>query len=188
MTVAVETMREAHKADYTAATQYITARMAQINSANVNAPGTNPRRVSEVSSTDLARNEFNGVDIRDPWRKFTDDEWFNKLGQRGQELVRAKRHSNAGRGGRGRGQGRGGRGRGGRRWYNSGRGGRHNNAPSNNTERTVNETSTNERTSTPAGGDNVPSSVSITSQTQASTGLGTNRGGQNGNRFGTNRS
>ena len=90
MTVAVETMREAHKADYTAATQYITACMAQINSANVNAPGTNPRRVSEVSSTDLARNEFNGVDICDPWRKFTDDEWFNKLGQHGQELVRAK--------------------------------------------------------------------------------------------------
>jgi hypothetical protein len=186
ITVAVETMREAHKADYTAATQYITARMAQINSANINAPGANPRRVSEVSSTDLARNEFNGVNIRDPWRKFTDDEWFNKLGQRGQELVRAKRHSNAGRGGRGRGRGRGGRGRGGRGWYNNGRGGRHNNVTPNNAERAVNETSTGERTPTPAGGDTVPSSVSITSQTQASTVPG-NRGGQNGNRFGTNR-
>jgi hypothetical protein len=108
ITVAVETMRETHKTNYTAATQYITARMAQINSASINAPGINPRRVSEVNSADLSRNEFNGIDICDPWRKFTDDEWFNKLGQRGQELVRAKRHSHGGRGhgGRGRGQGR----------------------------------------------------------------------------------
>ncbi len=54
--------------------------MAQINSASINAPGNNPRQVSEASSADLLRNEFNGVDVRDPWRKFTDDEWFNKLG------------------------------------------------------------------------------------------------------------
>ncbi len=37
--VAVETMREAYKANYTAVTQYITAQMAQINSASINAPG-----------------------------------------------------------------------------------------------------------------------------------------------------
>ena len=47
ITVAVETMREAHKANYTVAVQFITARMAQINSATVNAPGPNPRRISE---------------------------------------------------------------------------------------------------------------------------------------------
>lgn len=191
ITVAVETMREAHKANYTAAMQYITARMAQINSASINAPGNNPRRVSEVNATDLSRNEFNGVDVRDPWRKFTDDEWFNKLGQRGQELVRAKRRSHGGRGhgGRGRGRGRGGRGRGGRGWNNGGgRGGQNQDATGNN-DRAVHETSTGDRTTAPAqgNGDNVPSIVSTTSQSQASTGTGTNRGGQNGNRFGTNR-
>ncbi len=37
--MAVETTSEAYKANYTAATQYITARMAQINSASINAPG-----------------------------------------------------------------------------------------------------------------------------------------------------
>jgi hypothetical protein len=121
ITVAIETMREAHKADYTAATQYITARMAQINSASVNAPGSNPRRVSEASSADLSRTEWNGVDIRDPWRKFTDDEWFNKLGERGQELVKANRHPNGG------GRGHGGHGYGGRGCGGRGRGGRFNN-------------------------------------------------------------
>ncbi len=42
ITVAVETMCEAHKANYTAAVQFITARMAQINSATINALGPNP--------------------------------------------------------------------------------------------------------------------------------------------------
>jgi hypothetical protein len=70
----LETMQEAHKADYTATTQYITAQMAQINNASVNAPGATTRRISEVSTADMAQNEWNGVNIRDPWRKFTDDE------------------------------------------------------------------------------------------------------------------
>jgi hypothetical protein len=89
--------------------------MAQINSASVNAPGATTRRISEVSSADMAQNEWNGVDIRDPWRKFIDDEWFTKLGDRGQELVRAKRRHNLGRGHGGHGyggRGHGGRGRG----------------------------------------------------------------------------
>ena len=191
VTVAVENMREIHKANYTAASQYITTRMAQINSANVNAPGANARRISEVSSGDMARTEWNGVDIRDPWRKFTEDEWYAKLGDRGQELVRAKRRNSSGRGhgGHGRGgRGRGGRGRGyqgrGRAWNNNGgRGGQnHNN------ERSVNETSTSDRTTAPAQntGGNVPSSVSTVSNSQASMNSG-NKGGQNGNRFGTNR-
>jgi hypothetical protein len=71
ITVAVKTMQEAHKNDYTAATQYITARMAQINSASINAPGVNPRCISEA---DANRNKFNGVNICNPWRKFTDKE------------------------------------------------------------------------------------------------------------------
>jgi hypothetical protein len=191
ITVAVETMREAHKANYTAATQYITARMAQINSASINAPGSNPRRVSEVSPADLSRNEFNGVDIRDPWRKYTDDEWFNKLGQRGQELVRAKRrpHGGRGHGGRGRRRGRGGRGRGGRGWNNGGGRGGQNQGMNGTNERAVNEASTGDRTNAPAqgNGDNIPPIVNTDSQSQASTGTGTSRGGQNGNRFGTNR-
>ena len=66
-------MREAHKTSYTAATQYITVRMAQINSVSLNAPGVNNARciseVQTVSDTDTARNEWNGVDIQDIWRK-----------------------------------------------------------------------------------------------------------------------
>ena len=191
ITVAVENMREIHKANYTAATQYITTRMAQINSANVNAPGANARRVSEVTSGDMARTEWNGVDIRDPWRKFTEDEWYAKLGDRGQELVRAKRRNSSGRGhgGHGRGgRGRGGRGRGyqgrGRGWNNNGGRGVQNGS----NDRSVNETSTGDRTTAPAQstGGNVPSMVSTVSNSQASTNT-SNKGGQNGNRFGTNR-
>jgi hypothetical protein len=194
ITVAVKTMREVHKAEYTAATQYITARMAQINNASVNAPGAITRRVSEVSAANMAQNEWNGVDIRDPWRKFTDDEWFTKLGDRGQELVRAKRCHNLGRGhgghgygGRGRGgrdRGRGNHGRG-RGWYdNGGRGGQ-----SQNNKRNVNESSTGDRVTAPAKGieGSIPSTVSTASQSQASTQVGNDRGGQNGNRFGSNR-
>ncbi len=54
ITKAVETMQEMHKADYTAATQYTTVRMAQINSASVNAPGATTRCISEVSAADMA--------------------------------------------------------------------------------------------------------------------------------------
>jgi len=127
ITVAVETMREIHKNDYTAATQFITSRMAAINSAHVNAPGNNTRRVSQASSTELARTEWNGVDISDPWRRFTDDEWFTKLGDQGQELVIAKRRScgsrnHGGYGYGGRGGRSGGRGRG-SRYCRGGRGG-----------------------------------------------------------------
>ncbi len=194
ITVAIETMQEAHKADYTAATQYITAQMAQINSASVNAPGATTRRISEVSAADMAQNEWNGVNIRDLWRKFTDNEWFTKLGDCGQELVRAKRCPNSGRGrgghgygGRGRGgrgRGRGGRGRG-RGWNNNGgRGGQ-----SQNNGWSVNETSKGDHVTAPAQGTegSIPSMVSTASQSQASTRVGNDHGGQNGNRFGSNR-
>lgn len=123
ITVAVETMREAHKADYTAAVQYITARMAQINSANINVPGPNPRRISEGNTTGDAgatRTEWNGVDIRNPFRNFTERE-STLLGARGlayvDQLKEARRNNGGGSGsgrGRGRGRGRGGYGRGGR--------------------------------------------------------------------------
>lgn len=198
ITVAIETMRELHRNDYTAATQFITSRMASINSAHVNAPGNNTRRVSEVSSNDMARTEWNGVDIRDPWKKFTEDEWYTKLGKRGQEIVLAKRdhrggrnHGGYGHGGRGRGgrYGRGGRGYG-RGYGRGGRGGRGNdnqsNSNNNRNERNVNETDSGDRTATPVASSNVntSSSVSTISNSQAS---GSERGGQNGSRFGSNR-
>lgn len=189
ITVAVETMRELHRNSYTAATQFITSRMAAINSAHVNAPGTNARRISEVSTTDLARKEWNGVDIRDPWRKFTDDEWNNRLGEKGQELVLAKRrsrnnytHGGHGYGGRGR---NGRNSRGGR--HNRGRGGRGRGNNDNTTnDRAVNETASGDRTAAPVAVVTAPSSVSTISNSQAS-GNSNDRGGQNGARFGSNR-
>ena len=195
ITVAVENMREIHKNDYSAATQFITSRMAAINSAHINAPGNNnTRRVSQVSSQDLARTEWNGVDISDPWKKFTDDEWYTKLGDRGQEIVIAKRkprggsrnHGGYGYGGRGR----GGRGRGGRRNWRGNRSGRGNNDNQSNNERNASEAASGDRASTApvqavGGNSNTSSSVStVTSNSQAS---GGDRGGQNGSRFGSNR-
>ncbi len=187
ITVAIKTMREVHKADYTAAMQYITARMAQINSASVNAPGATTRCISEFSSADMAQNKWNGVNIHDPWRKFTDNEWFTKLGDCRQELIRAKCRHNSSRGHGGHGYG--GRGCGGhgcnRGWNNNGgRGGQ-----SQNNEWSVNETATGDHATAPAQGTggNIPSIMSTASQSQASSGVGNDRGGQNGNRFGTNR-
>ena len=55
ITVAIENMCEIHNANYMAATQYITTQMAQINSASVNTLWANARRISEVSSSDMAR-------------------------------------------------------------------------------------------------------------------------------------
>lgn len=196
ITVAIETMREMYKNDYTGATQFITSRMAAINTAHVNAPGNNTRRVSQVSSADLARTSWNNVDISDHWRKFTEDEWF-KLGARGQEIVTAKRRArNGGRshGGYGRG-GRGGRfNRGGRysnRGGRGGRGGRGNDNNQSNDERNVNEAASGDRDAAPVQSisNNSSSNVStVTSNSQASAnGNGSQRGGQNGNRFGSNR-
>jgi hypothetical protein len=78
ITVAVENMHEIHKANYMAAMQYITTWIAQNNSASINAPGSNARRISEVSLSDLARTEWNRVDIRNQWRKFTEDKCFTR--------------------------------------------------------------------------------------------------------------
>jgi hypothetical protein len=107
ITVAVETMATLHRNDYNAATQYITSRMASINVANVNVPG-NQRRIAEA---EVDRTEYNGVDIKDPWRKFTDNEWWRQLGKKGREIVEAKRMKQVGRNHR-RGRGYGGRGQG----------------------------------------------------------------------------
>ena len=185
-------MREAHKADYTAATQYITSRMAQINSASLKLPGTNLQRISEVATGNFARNEFNGVDIRDPWQKFTDDKWFNKLGTQGQEIIQAKRRTASGRPNN-TGRGRTGRGRescgqgGGRGGFAGGHNGQSQNT--NNDKRDVNEASTGDPNSAPAqaGGNKLSTSMSTISLTHASTTSGNDRGGQNGNRFGSNR-
>jgi len=180
------------KNNYTAATQYITSRMAQINSANVNAPGQ--RNARQISETDTDRNEYNGVDITDPFRTFTKDEWWRQLGKKGRELVEAKKKKQGyknQRGGHGGGRGRGGRsgtGRGfGRR--RGGRGGSNSPQDSANTSRNVNETNTNERASdnngNGGGNNSSQQSVSTVSVSQAST--NNDRGGQNGSRFGSNR-
>ena len=201
ITVAVDIMREAHKADYTAAVQFITARMAQINTATINAPGPNPRRISEgnTNNNGAPRTEFNGVDIRNPFRSFTDREKI-LLGERGaavvEELKEARRNNNSGGGGRGRGRGRG-RGHGG--YGRGGRGYRYNRDRSNNTNndggantnhgggnRNVNEASTGGRAgSNEQSQQSSNSSVSSNAQSQAST--SGERGGQNGARFGNNR-
>jgi hypothetical protein len=103
ITVAVEAMREAHKANYTAAVQFITARMADVNSASINALGPNPRRISEgnTNTGGATRTEFNGVNIRNPFRTFSERE-LALLGQRGQaiveELKQARRNGGGGRG------------------------------------------------------------------------------------------
>ena len=204
ITVAVETMLTQHRNNYTAATQYITSRMAQINSANINVPGQNQRRINEVGAgLDTDRNEYNSVDITDPWREFTKDEWWRQLGKKGRMLVEAKRtkmaasRGNNHRGGRGgRGYGRGGRGgRYGGRGVRGGRGGNYSNNPTNNqnnNNRNVNEANSNDRVNDQANGNNAnggssstQQSVSTMSLSQAST--NGDRGGQNGNRFGGNR-
>ena len=204
ITIAVETMREAHKADYTAAVQYITARMAQINSSNINVPGPNPRRISKGNTTGDAgatRTEWNGVNIRNPFRTFTERE-STLLGARGlayvDQLKEARRNNGGGSGsgrGRGRGRGRGGYGRGGRGYrYNYNRdcsnntNGNNGGANANNGggNRNVNESNTGGR----AGQNEQPqqssnSSASSITQSQAST--SGDRGGQNGSRFGNKR-
>jgi hypothetical protein len=205
ITVAVETMREAHKSNYTSAVQFITARMAQINSANINAPGPNPRRISEgnTDTSGAPRTEFNGVDIRNPFRTFTDREQ-TLLGARGaavvEQLKQARRNNRGGGGrgrGRGRGRGHGGYGRGGRgyRWNrdhpnnaNANDGGARTNNNIGGGNRNVNEASTNGRSGQndqhqqPSNS----SGASSVTQTQASNNAG-DRGGQNGTRFGGNR-
>ena len=89
ITVAVETMREAHKANFTVAVQYITARMAQINTASLNMLGPNPRHINEGNTNrgNAPCTEFNGVNIRNPFHTFTELE-LTCLGERGQALVK----------------------------------------------------------------------------------------------------
>lgn len=188
-------MREAHKADYTAAVQYITSRMAQINSANINAPGPNPRRINENNSNrhGAARTEFNGVNIRNPFRTFTDLE-LTRLGERGLAVVEElkRERNNSGRGNsRGRGRGRGGYGRGGRGYrYNRGNRTPNNdqgaNAASGGGNRNVNEVNTDGHAGAPRPVQTSSSSTSSVTQSQASTNSN-ERGAQNGTRFGNNR-
>jgi hypothetical protein len=189
ISVAVEQMRTLFKDNYVGAVQHISPRMAQLSSANV---PTGRRRVSENNATQQQRTEWNGVDIRNPFRNFTDLE-KERLGTRGLQLVEdlkaLSRERNGGRGrGRGGGRGRnGGRGRGGRFQWN-----RRNHGNSNNTNnsggtdgnRNVNESNTGGRAGQ-APGTSSSSSVSSVTQSQAST--STERGAQNGSRFGGTR-
>jgi hypothetical protein len=122
-------MSTLHRNDYNSASQYITSRMASINVANMNVLG-NQRRIAEA---EVNQTEFNGIDIKDPWRKFLDDKWWRMLGKEGRKIVDAKCAKQAKRNqrggcrysGRGRG-GRGGRGGHGRRGGRGGRGNPHN--------------------------------------------------------------
>ena len=205
ISVAVEAMRQAHANNYTSAVQFITARMAQINASSINAPGPNPRRISEgnVDNSGATHTEFNGVDIRNPFCTFTKRE-NTLLGQRGLAVVEELKeacHNNGGGGRGGRCRGRGGRnhrgyGRGSRSYYRYSRGGRSNNKNSGNDgrananngggNRNVNEASTGGRAgSNEQSQQSSNSSVNSNAQSQAST--SGERGGQNGARFGNNR-
>jgi hypothetical protein len=86
VTVAVETISTLYRNDYNAVLQYIMLRMAQINVANVNNPG-NPCRIAKAKVDRVA---YNGVNIHDPGRKFSKDEWWRQLGKKGREIVDAK--------------------------------------------------------------------------------------------------
>jgi hypothetical protein len=188
ISVAVEQMRTLFKDNYVGAVQHISPRMAQLSSAN--AP-TGRRRVSENNATQQQCTEWNGVDLRNPFRNFTALE-KERLGTRGLQVVEdlkaLSRERNGGRG-RGRGGGRnGGRGRGGRFQWNR----RNNQGNSNNTNngggtdrnRTVNESNTGGRAGQEPGPSS-SSSVSSVTQSQAST--SSERGAQNGSRFGGTR-
>jgi hypothetical protein len=198
--VAVKAMREAHKANYTPAVQFITACMADINLASLNAPGPNPRRISKGNTNPggAARMEFNGIDICNPFRTFSDRE-LTLLGQRGQMIVEELKqacHNGGGgrsRGGRGRrgGRGHGGYGRGGRGYRNRDRPNNNNNDTGSNANGGGNHSASEANTAGRVGTNNAsspPSNVSVASlitQTQAST--SGDHGGQNGSCFRGNR-
>ena len=185
-------MATLHRNDYISALQYITSRMASINVANVNISG-NPRQIAEA---EVDQTEYNGVDIKDPWRKYTDDKWWRQLGKKGREIVEAKqtkqvkKYQRGGRlyGSQGHGGGRFGPGR---RGGGSGCGGR--SSPQNTSNatnnRNVNQMNTNDRSNEDLNGIGIGNSSfqqSVSTVTQSTT--NTEWGGQNGNCFSSNRS
>lgn len=124
LAIAIEIMRNTYRTDFNGAMVYITGRINELNAIK---PSAATRHISETQR----KTKWNGIDISNPFRSFTNDEW-NQLQRNGQELVgqyRSDDQQNKGRGGQGRhGRGRGGRGysaRGhGGHGYGGGRGGR----------------------------------------------------------------
>lgn len=84
ITMAVKTMCETHKANYTMAVQHITSGMVQINSASLNTLGPNPWCINERNSNkkDAPWTEVNGVNICNPFCTFTELK-LTCLGERG---------------------------------------------------------------------------------------------------------
>jgi hypothetical protein len=115
LAIAVELMKNAHRDNFAQALIYITTRINELNANSKSSAAT--RQISSAQR----QKKCNGVDISDPFRKFTGDEW-HQLQQHGQGLVQQYRTDTQG-GGRG-GRGGRGRGRGGRGYYNSNNSGR----------------------------------------------------------------
>ena len=113
--VSVEFMKITYRSDFNQALTYITSRINELNANSRSSVAT--RQISSAQR----QKKCNGVDISDPFRKFTSEEW-HQLQQHGQGLVQQYRTDTQG-GGRG-GRGGRGRGRGGRGYYNNNNGGR----------------------------------------------------------------
>ena len=113
----VEFMKNTYCSDFAQALTYITSHINELNANSKSSAAT--RQISSAQR----QKKCNGVDISDPFRNFTSDEW-HQLQQQGQDFVQQYRidiqNNGRGRGGRGR-QGRG---RGGRGYYNNNNGGR----------------------------------------------------------------
>ena len=108
-------MKITYRSDFNQALTYITSRINELNANSRSSVAT--RQISSAQR----QKKCNGVDISDPFRKFTSEEW-HQLQQHGQGLVQQYRTDTQG-GGRG-GRGGRGRGRGGRGYYNNNNGGR----------------------------------------------------------------
>jgi hypothetical protein len=114
LTLYVEMMKNTYRSNFDGALTYITTR---INELNASKPSAGTRHISATQR----KTRYNGIDISNPNRDFTMNEW-NKLKQDGQELVnqycrditeQRNQYNRTGRGGRGGGRngpGRGGRG------------------------------------------------------------------------------
>ena len=114
LTLYVEMMKNTYRSNFDGALTYITTR---INELNASKPSAGTRHISATQR----KTRHNGIDISNPNRTFTTNEW-NKLKSDGQELVyqyrldiaeQRNQNNRTGRGGRGGGRngpGRGGRG------------------------------------------------------------------------------
>ena len=110
--ISIEFMKNSHRDNFAQALIYITTRINELNANSKSSAATR-----QISSTERQK-KCNGVDISDPFRKFTSDEW-HQLQQHGQNLVQQYRTGTDPQGGGRGGRGGRGRGRGGRGYYNN---------------------------------------------------------------------